>query len=275
MNRSALALGRMSARTAHRALESGKTTGATGILVPRPVMGAQDSNRDARRLWLDPQLFRRRPTGPLDLADIIRPLGFVQLRHDPCCRPKRRSYPVEPQQNFPRADAEKSSRATGHRPSSISRTACSFDGILSDLAPPVPRRLVRKRCAAGMAIAACWMRMGRADILWPAIAAEAHQAPRRSTPRSRARREMWRRPPQNQAGARLQCGMQARLSTSHRENFTKYYDLNASRESRSACARQYTATRPKLTGCAARRWRAWLWARGRVCRLLGRRTCPK
>ena len=37
------------------------------------------SNRDARRLWLDAQRLGRTPTGPLDLLGIIRDLGFVQL----------------------------------------------------------------------------------------------------------------------------------------------------------------------------------------------------
>ena len=42
-------------------------------------MALRISNRDARRLWLDAQLLSAAPTGPLDLADIIRRLGFVQL----------------------------------------------------------------------------------------------------------------------------------------------------------------------------------------------------
>ena len=36
-------------------------------------------NRDARRLWLDAQGLSATPTGPLDLAAMIRGLGFVQL----------------------------------------------------------------------------------------------------------------------------------------------------------------------------------------------------
>ena len=36
-------------------------------------------NRDARRLWLHAQGLSATPTGPLDLAALIRDLGFVQL----------------------------------------------------------------------------------------------------------------------------------------------------------------------------------------------------
>lgn len=37
------------------------------------------SNRDARRLWLDAQGLAATPTGPLDLDGLIQKLGFVQL----------------------------------------------------------------------------------------------------------------------------------------------------------------------------------------------------
>ncbi|MEO1406365.1 MAG: crosslink repair DNA glycosylase YcaQ family protein [Pseudomonadota bacterium] len=37
------------------------------------------SNRDARRLWLDAQGLSRTPTGKLDLSELITSLGFVQL----------------------------------------------------------------------------------------------------------------------------------------------------------------------------------------------------
>lgn len=36
-------------------------------------------NRDARRLWLQSQALSKTPTGPLDLLQIIKDLGFVQL----------------------------------------------------------------------------------------------------------------------------------------------------------------------------------------------------
>lgn len=36
-------------------------------------------NRDARRLWLETNLLAQTPTGSLDLASIVRNLGFVQL----------------------------------------------------------------------------------------------------------------------------------------------------------------------------------------------------
>jgi len=36
-------------------------------------------NRDARRLWLNKQGLARAPTGPLDLLQTIKDLGFVQL----------------------------------------------------------------------------------------------------------------------------------------------------------------------------------------------------
>jgi len=37
------------------------------------------SNRDARRLWIDAQGLSSAPTGPLDVLNIIKALGFVQL----------------------------------------------------------------------------------------------------------------------------------------------------------------------------------------------------
>ena len=37
------------------------------------------SNRDARKLWLNTQGLANAPTGALDVLQIIRDLGFVQL----------------------------------------------------------------------------------------------------------------------------------------------------------------------------------------------------
>lgn len=42
-------------------------------------MGLKISNRDARRLWIDAQGLSETPTGSLDVMGIIRRLGFVQL----------------------------------------------------------------------------------------------------------------------------------------------------------------------------------------------------
>lgn len=42
-------------------------------------MGLRISNRDARRLWLDAQGLAATPTGAIDTAALIRKLGFVQL----------------------------------------------------------------------------------------------------------------------------------------------------------------------------------------------------
>ncbi len=42
-------------------------------------MGIRIKNRDARRLWLNSQGLAKSPTGPLDLLQIIKDLGFVQL----------------------------------------------------------------------------------------------------------------------------------------------------------------------------------------------------
>ncbi len=43
----------------------------------RPML--EISNKDARRLWLNRQGLAAQPTGPLDLAQIVEALGFVQL----------------------------------------------------------------------------------------------------------------------------------------------------------------------------------------------------
>ena len=42
-------------------------------------MALRIGNRDARWLWLQAQDLSETPTGPLDLPEIIRRLGFVQL----------------------------------------------------------------------------------------------------------------------------------------------------------------------------------------------------
>ncbi|WP_430402047.1 winged helix-turn-helix domain-containing protein [Hyphomonas sp.] len=184
-------------------------------------MALRISNRDARRLWLDAQLLSAAPTGPLDLADIIRRLGFVQLDTIRVVARAHDHILWSRNQNFREKMLEKC----------LARDRHVFEHFTHDasLIPmdfyPMWRRQFRRLEAKVRGWE--WHRgmldeAGRAGIC-ARIAAEGPLSTKAFDTKIEGKREMWRRPPHKLALDYMWYA--GELSTSHRENFTKYYDL--------------------------------------------------
>jgi len=178
------------------------------------------SNRDARRLWLDAQLLSAAPTGPLDLADMIRRLGFVQLDTIRVVARAHDHILWSRNQNFREKMLE----------TCLARDRHVFEHFTHDasLIPmdfyPMWRRQFRRLEAKVRGWE--WHRgmldeAGRAEIC-ARIAAEGPLSTK-AFDKIEGKREMWRRPPHKLALDYMWYA--GELSTSHRENFTKYYDL--------------------------------------------------
>jgi uncharacterized protein YcaQ len=178
-------------------------------------------NRDARRLWLHAQGLSATPTGPLDLAALIRDLGFVQLDS---IRVVARAH-----------DHIIWSRNQNYREPMLDRLMRKDRGVFEHFthdASVIPmefypnwrrqfRRLEEK--VRGWE----WHRgmldeQGRAGIV-ERIRAEGPLSTKAFDTKIEGPREMWRRPPHKLALDYMWYA--GDLSTSHRENFTKFYDL--------------------------------------------------
>ena len=178
-------------------------------------------NRDARRLWLHAQGLSATPTGPLDLAALIRDLGFVQLDS---IRVVARAH-----------DHIIWSRNQNYREPMLDELMRKERGVFEHFthdASVIPiefypnwrrqfRRLEEK--VRGWE----WHRgmldeQGRAEIV-ERIRAEGPLSTKAFDTKIEGPREMWRRPPHKLALDYMWYA--GDLSTSHRENFTKFYDL--------------------------------------------------
>jgi uncharacterized protein len=179
------------------------------------------SNRDARRLWLDAQLLSAAPTGPLDLADMIRRLGFVQLDTIRVVARAHDHILWSRNQNFREHMLEKC----------LARDRQVFEHFTHDASLiamdfyPMWRRQFRRLEAKVRGWE--WHRgmldeAGRAEIC-ARIAAEGPLSTKAFDTKIEGKHEMWRRPPHKLALDYMWYA--GELSTSHRENFTKYYDL--------------------------------------------------
>lgn len=184
-------------------------------------MALRISNRDARRLWLDAQLLSAAPTGPLDLAEIIRRLGFVQLDTIRVVARAHDHILWSRNQNFREPMLE----------TCLARDRHVFEHFTHDasLIPmdfyPMWRRQFRRLEAKVRGWD--WHRgmvgeQGRAEIC-ARIEAEGPLCTKAFDTKIAGKREMWRRPPHKLALDYMWYA--GELSTSHRENFTKFYDL--------------------------------------------------
>lgn len=184
-------------------------------------MALRIANRDARRLWLDAQGLSAPPTGPVDLPGTIRKLGFVQLdtirvvarAHDHILWSRNQNY-REPMLH-----------------TCLARDRQVFEHFTHDasLIPidfyPMWRRQFRRmeekvrgwEWHRGMLDEA-----GRAAIR-ARIEAEGPLSTKAFDTKIVGKREMWRRPPHKLALDYMWYA--GELSTSHRDGFTKFYDL--------------------------------------------------
>ena len=178
-------------------------------------------NRDARRLWLHAQGLGVAPTGPLDTAAIVRDLGMVQLdtirvvarAHHHILWSRNQNY-REPKLNRVLAKDRTVFEHFTHDAS-----------VLPIEAYPYWRRQFARLTAKirragwfkGMPDAA-----GRAAIK-QRIADEGPLSTHAFDTKHTGPRQMWTRPPHKLALDYMWFA--GELSTSHRENFTKFYDL--------------------------------------------------
>lgn len=178
-------------------------------------------NRDARRLWLDAQGLSAPPTGPVDLDGTIRKLGFVQLdtirvvarAHDHILWSRNQNY-REPMLH-----------------ACLARDRLVFEHFTHDasLIPmdfyPMWRRQFRRleEKVRGWEWHRGMLDEGGRAAIRARIEAEGPLSTKAFDTKIVGKREMWRRPPHKLALDYM--WYVGELATSHREGFTKFYDL--------------------------------------------------
>ncbi len=185
-------------------------------------MALKIANRDARRLWLDAQGLSAAPTGPVDLAGTIRKLGFVQLDTIRVVARAHDHILWSRNQNYREPMLEKC----------LGRDRQVFEHFTHDASVipmdfyPMWRRQFRRleEKVRGWE----WHRGmldedGRNEIR-ARIESEGPLSTKAFDTKIVGKREMWRRPPHKLALDYMWYA--GELSTSHRERFTKFYDLS-------------------------------------------------
>ncbi len=182
----------------------------------------QISNREARRLWLDAQGLAATPTGALDLDSMIQALGFVQL--DTIQVVSRAHHHILWSRNQNYRERMLNKHLAEHR--------LVFEHFTHD-ASVIPmafypmwqrqfRRLEKKvrgwEWHRGMLDA-----QGR-NAIKDRIREEGPLCTKAFDTKIEGEKKMWARPPHKLALDYMWYA--GELSTSHRENFTKFYDLS-------------------------------------------------
>lgn len=178
-------------------------------------------NRDARWLWLQSQGLSQTPTGPLDLPETIRRLGFVQL---------------DTIQNVTRAHHHILwSRNQNYREPMLDRLLAKDRAVFEhfthdasvlpmDFYPMWQRQFRRlgERVAGHASFQKAVKEIDREQIV-SRIAQEGPLSTHAFDTRVEGTKQMWDRPPHKRVLDQLWYA--GELATSHRENFAKYYDL--------------------------------------------------
>ncbi len=177
------------------------------------------NNRDARRLWIDAQGLSRAPTGRLDLVEIIKALGFVQL--DTIRAVSRAHHHIlwSRNQNYREPMLWQA----------LAKDRTVFEHFTHDASilpmefyPVWQRQFLRLERTARK-------RMGRLDKklhdhVKERIEAEGPLSTHAFDTKISGKKEMWKRPPHKLALDYLWYA--GELATSHRESFKKFYDLS-------------------------------------------------
>jgi len=180
------------------------------------------SNRDMRRLWLDTNGLIEPPTGALNLTGIIKKLGFVQL---------------DTIQNVSRAHHHILwSRNQNYREPMLDELLRSGQDIFEhfthdasilpmDFYPMWERRFrkIKEKIDGSKYYKAMQNNVWK-DEVKSRIAAEGPLSTRDFSSKIAGEKKMWSRPPHKQALDYLWYA--GEISTSHRENFHKFYDLS-------------------------------------------------
>ena len=180
------------------------------------------SNRDARRLWLHGQGLAETPTGKLDLDDLIKQLGFVQLdtiqvvarAHHHILWSRNQNY-REPMLNRHLAEHRKVFEHFTHDASVL---PMEFYPYWQRQFRRLEAKVRKWEWHRGMLDAD-----GRNSIK-DRIRAEGPLCTKAFDTKIKGKKEMWARPPHKLALDYMWYA--GELSTSHRENFTKFYDLS-------------------------------------------------
>ena len=179
------------------------------------------SNRDARRLWLDAQGLAATPTGPLDLHNLITRLGFVQL--DTIQVVARAHHHIL------------WSRNQSYREPMLNRLLAEHRGVFEHFthdASVIPMQFYpmwRRQFQRLEAKVRKWeWHRGMLDSegrnsIKDRIRAEGPLCTKAFDTKIKGEKKMWARPPHKLALDYMWYA--GELSTSHRENFTKFYDL--------------------------------------------------
>ncbi|MEL6830050.1 MAG: crosslink repair DNA glycosylase YcaQ family protein, partial [Pseudomonadota bacterium] len=179
-------------------------------------------NRTARRLWLGAQGLAITPTGPLDLAVIIKQLGFVQL--DAIQVVARAHHHIL------------WSRNQNYRESMLGQHMAVQRGVFEHFthdASVIPmefypmwtrqfRRLEAK--VRGWEWHRGMLPLDGREAIKARIEAEGPLCTKAFDTKVEGKKVMWSRPPHKLALDYLWYA--GELSTAHRENFTKFYDLS-------------------------------------------------
>lgn len=179
------------------------------------------SNRQARWLWLTAQGLGQAPTGPVDVAGLIRDLGFVQLDAIRVIARAHHHILWTRNQNYrePMLDRLRRNRAI-------------FEHFTHDASVipmeflPMWQRQFRRR-AEKIIGASLWKGMPDADgrsAISDRIAREGPLSTHAFDTKITGDKQMWQRPPHKMALDYMWFA--GELATSHRENFTKFYDLS-------------------------------------------------
>jgi len=184
-------------------------------------MALKIANRQARRLWLDAQGLSAPPTGPVDLAGTIRKLGFVQLdtirvvarAHDHILWSRNQNY----REPMLEACLARDRHVFEHFTHDASLIPMDFYPMWQRQFRRMEEKVRGWEWHRGMLDKA-----GRAAIR-ARIESEGPLSTKAFDTKIEGKREMWRRPPHKLALDYMWYA--GELSTSHREGFTKYYDL--------------------------------------------------
>lgn len=180
------------------------------------------SNRDARRLWLDGQGLAETPTGKLDVDGLIKKLGFVQLdtiqvvsrAHHHILWSRNQNY-REPMLNRHMADHR---QVFEHFTHDASVLPMAFYPMWQRQFRRLEAKVRKWEWHRGMLDAD-----GRNSIK-ARIAEEGPLCTKAFDTKVQGEKKMWARPPHKLALDYMWYA--GELSTSHRENFTKFYDLS-------------------------------------------------
>lgn len=178
------------------------------------------ANRDARRLWLEAQGLSWPPNGPLDVSAIIRRLGFVQLDTIQVVARAHHHILWSRNQHYrePMLDRLLRERAVfEHFTHDASVIPIEFYPYWRRRFRQLEERVRGWEWHRGMLD-----EEGR-DAIKARIAAEGPLSTKAFDTKVPGKREMWKRPPHKLALDYLWYA--GELSTSHRQNFNKFYDL--------------------------------------------------